>query len=268
MPRDKASQKPSVHTAELRQTKLCSMAKPYSSISQLLRPISTDLNTRSLCPSTRFAIRSHFHRGASLASAAAASRGNEARQHSRNRDAQAAPRAPRRLITISTSGGRWQGQWSCEYMFTLRELQLADIAEEGHDDADVFVRLTIQKHASFGFSIVGRIMTSFNRKCSCCLTSYCREIDTTFDVWVLPSSKNGKFELPEIGGNDPSVIYVKPGSEADLDSIIQDTIRLTASTKDTCSESCAKTTIIWQSTDEKKEYDRRWHRLLEIRDAM
>lgn len=30
-------------------------------------------------------------------------------------------------------------------MFTLRELQLADIAEEGHDDADVFVRLTIQK---------------------------------------------------------------------------------------------------------------------------
>ncbi|KAJ8511252.1 hypothetical protein OPV22_001686 [Ensete ventricosum] len=245
------------------------MAKPYSSISQLLRPISTDLvNTRSLSPSTRFPIRSHFHRGASPASAAAAaSRGNEAPQHSRKKHARAAPRAPRRLITISTSGGRWQGQWSCEYMFTLRELQLADIAEEGHDDADVFVRLTIQKHASFGFSIVGRIMTSFNRKCSCCFTSYCREIDTTFDVWVLPSSKNSEFELPEIGGNDPSVIYVKPGSEADLDTIIQDTIRLTASAKDTCSESCAKSTIIWQSTDE-KEYDRRWYRLLEIRDAM
>ncbi|URD81846.1 hypothetical protein MUK42_19353 [Musa troglodytarum] len=238
------------------------MAKPCSSISQLLRPISTDLlNTRSLCPCTRFAIRSHFHRGASPPSAAAASRGNQARQqHSRKKDAQAAPRAPRRLITISTSGGRWQGQWSCEYMFTLRELQLADIAEEGHDDADVFVRLTIQKHASFGFSIVGRIMTSFNRKCSCCFTSYCREvsvnflstssplfkdikgnIDTTFDVWVLPSSKNSEFELPETGGNDPS---------------------------DTCSESCAKSTIIWQSTDEKNEYDRRWYRLLEIRDAM
>ncbi|RWW14754.1 hypothetical protein GW17_00021447 [Ensete ventricosum] len=70
------------HTAELRQTKLSSMAKPYSSISQLLRPISTDLvNTRSLSPSTRFPIRSHFHRGASPASAAAAaSRGNEAPQ--------------------------------------------------------------------------------------------------------------------------------------------------------------------------------------------
>ncbi|RRT53234.1 hypothetical protein B296_00024438, partial [Ensete ventricosum] len=163
------------HTAELRQTKRSSMAKPYSSISQLLRPISTDLvNTRSLSPTTRFPIRSHFHRGASPASAAAAaSRGNEApQQHSRKKHARAAPRAPRRLITISTSGGRWQGQWSCEYMFTLRELQLADIAEEGHDDADVFVRLTIQK-----------------------------------------------------------VIYVKPGSEADLDTIIQDTIRLTASAK-------------------------------------
>ncbi|URD83449.1 hypothetical protein MUK42_05385 [Musa troglodytarum] len=241
------------------------MAKPYSSISRLLRPISTDLlNTRSLCPCPRFAIRSHFHRGASPPSAAAASRGNQARQqHSRKKDAQAAPRAPRRLITISTSGGRWQGQWSCEYMFTLRELQLADIAEEGHDDADVFVRLTIQKHASFGFSIVGRIMTSFNRKCSCCFTSYCREvsvnflstssplfkdikgnIDTTFDVWVLPSSKNSEFELQPV--------------EMILRDILQDT----------CSESCAKSTIIWQSTDEKNEYDRRWYRLLEIRDAM
>ncbi|WOL16868.1 hypothetical protein Cni_G25656 [Canna indica] len=245
------------------------MAKPHpTSISKLLNPIPTQLlNTRK---SPRFTVPSRFERGASSSSAtpaAASRRNNEALQPSKKKETKMS-RAPRRLITISTAGGRWQGQWSCEYIFTLRELQLADLAEDGQKDSEVFVNLTIQKHASFGFSIVGRILTSFSRKCSCCFSTYCREIDTTFDVWVLPSSKNSDFELPELGGSDPSVIYVKPGSEADLDSIIQDTIRLTTSAKDTCSESCEKSTIIWQSTDEKKEYDRRWYRLLEIRDAM
>lgn len=69
---------------------------------------------------------------------------------------------------------------------------------------------------------------------------------------------------------------MKPGSEVDLDSLIKDTIRLTASAEvaciapnplskalqysgytntniyfqDTCSESCAKSAVVWQCTQE------------------
>ncbi|PKU76287.1 hypothetical protein MA16_Dca025928 [Dendrobium catenatum] len=130
-------------------------------------------------------------------------------------------RTSRRLITISTSCGKWQGQWNCDYLLSLRELQLADLAEEGDDNAE---------HTGFGFSVDGRIVTSMKGKCSCCFSSYYRE-----------------------------VIYVKPGSEADLDSVVQDTIRLIASTKDTCSESC---------TAKKRTYDQRWSQLLELKNAM
>ncbi|KAK1401786.1 hypothetical protein POM88_001391 [Heracleum sosnowskyi] len=38
----------------------------------------------------------------------------------------------------------------------------------------------------------------------------------------------------------PRVIYVNPGCEADLDSLVQDTIRLTTSVEETCSELCKK----------------------------
>ncbi|XP_020680464.1 large ribosomal RNA subunit accumulation protein YCED homolog 2, chloroplastic [Dendrobium catenatum] len=176
-------------------------------------------------------------------------------------------RTSRRLITISTSCGKWQGQWNCDYLLSLRELQLADLAEEGDDNAEVLVSLSIQKHTGFGFSVDGRIVTSMKGKCSCCFSSYYREIDTTFDVWILPSSKDSEHELPQIGGSD-QVIYVKPGSEADLDSVVQDTIRLIASTKDTCSESCEKSAITWQCTAKKRTYDQRWSQLLELKNAM
>ncbi|KAH0456448.1 hypothetical protein IEQ34_014355 [Dendrobium chrysotoxum] len=148
-------------------------------------------------------------------------------------------RTSRRLITISTSCGKWQGQWNCDYLLSLRELQLADLAEEGDKNAEVLVSLSIQKHTGFGFSVDGRIVTSIKGKCSCCFSSYYRE-----------------------------VIYVKPGSEADLDSVVQDTIRLIASTKDTCSESCEKSAITWQCTAKKRTYDQRWSQLLELKNAM
>ncbi|KAE8125052.1 hypothetical protein FH972_019889 [Carpinus fangiana] len=62
------------------------------------------------------------------------------------------------------------------------------------------------KHASFGLSVDGRILTSFTRKCSICSSPYCREIDTNFNVWVLPPSKeNSANQIPEIGGDDPSL---------------------------------------------------------------
>ncbi|KAF5207242.1 Large ribosomal rna subunit accumulation protein yced-like protein [Thalictrum thalictroides] len=193
----------------------------------------------------------------------------------------------RSLITISTaSDWKWNEKWTCEYVFSLGELRLRDLAEDGYKDAEVFITLTIEKHASFGFSVHGRIITTLGRKCIICSTSYNKQINTTFDVWVLPSTKDtGSDQLRNSGDDDPSlssqpylfslsrttplsVIYVKPGSEADLDSLIQDTIRLTTSVKETCSEICEKTEQRWQCIDTTKatsSIDGRWSALLKLR---
>ncbi|MED6158672.1 hypothetical protein PIB30_034917 [Stylosanthes scabra] len=76
-----------------------------------------------------------------------------------------------------------------------------------------------------------------------------------------------KIQLPEIGG-DPSVIYVRPGSEVNLDSLVQDAIRLNSTVKDTCSELCEKSegTILFSSGQSKAYVDKRWFsRLLELK---
>ncbi|KAJ4973865.1 hypothetical protein NE237_007039 [Protea cynaroides] len=182
-------------------------------------------------------------------------------------------KGPRRRIIISTSdGSKWDGKWTFDYIFTLKELQLEDLAEDGQKKAEVFITLNIEKHASFGFSVHGRIITSFTRKCINCSLPFCRKIDTTFDVWILPSSRNKlSMQLPEIGGDDdPSVIYVKPGCEADLDSLVQDTIRLNTSVKETCSETCEKSESRWLSTSsgEDSSIDGRWYRLLELKNNL
>ncbi|XP_071696278.1 large ribosomal RNA subunit accumulation protein YCED homolog 2, chloroplastic-like [Rutidosis leptorrhynchoides] len=151
----------------------------------------------------------------------------------------------KRLIRISTAEGKWQGNWNADYNFSLRDLRLEDLVEDGDPNkARVLVSLTIQRHAGFGLSVDGTIDTSFNRKCSNCSLPYCRQISTNFNVWILSTTNNGDSnQLPEIGGDDPSVIYVKPGCEADLDSLIQDTIRLTTSVNETCSEYCDKSEL-------------------------
>ncbi|KAA0052757.1 hypothetical protein IC582_030362 [Cucumis melo] len=174
----------------------------------------------------------------------------------------------RRLITISTSGSRWQGKWTCDYLLSLRDLNLEDLVEDEHKNAHVFINLCIEKHASFGFTVDGRINTSFTRKCCTCSLPYCREIKANFNVLVLSSNRaNREIHLPDIGGDDPSVIYVKPGLEADLDSLVRDTIRLTTSTKDTCSESCEKSqpTVQYIGAQNAASIDKRWFRLLELR---
>nr|XP_029116657.1 large ribosomal RNA subunit accumulation protein YCED homolog 2, chloroplastic-like [Elaeis guineensis] len=210
------------------------MAKSSHSISRLFSPIYNQPgNTRRLGQILKLPTCSHFETRA----AAVSSHKDEVHQISKKKSHKVS-RAPRRLITISTSGAGWNSKWSCDYVFTLAELQLADLAEDGQKDAEVFISLSIQK------------------------------INTTFDVWVLPSSKSSEFQLPEIDGNDPSVIYVTPGSEANIDSLIQDTIRLTASAKDICSESCEKPALIWQYSEGKRGYDQRWSRLLEIKNAI
>ncbi|XP_024031769.1 large ribosomal RNA subunit accumulation protein YCED homolog 2, chloroplastic [Morus notabilis] len=175
---------------------------------------------------------------------------------------------PRRLITISTGDGRWHGKWDSEYLLSLRDLRLEDLVDdERQKNAQVSIKLSVQKHASFGFSVDGRIITSFPRKCSNCNSPYCRKIDTQFNVWVLPSRRDKREVcLPELG-DDPSVIYVKPGNEADLDSLVQDTIRLTTSIKDTCSELCEKSSYTIDNNGGARSggIDKRWSRLLELK---
>ncbi|CAM9001292.1 unnamed protein product [Rhodiola kirilowii] len=181
-------------------------------------------------------------------------------------------RSPRRLIRISTAESKWNGSWTCEYVFSLKELKLDDLVEDDQKHSKVHISLCIHRHASFGLSVEGKVITTFARRCSNCYVPYCKEIDTNFNVWVLPSTRekrdNGELPLPEIGGDDPSVIYVKPGYEANLDSLIQDTIRLTLSVKDTCSETCDKATPTLQyigGSKPGKSVDGRWSRLLELR---
>ncbi|XP_062112972.1 large ribosomal RNA subunit accumulation protein YCED homolog 2, chloroplastic isoform X2 [Humulus lupulus] len=198
------------------------------------------------------------------------------KRSSRSSHGMAPTPSPRRLITISTGDGRWQGKWDSEYLVSLQDLKLTDLVELEDDlhhhhhqkDALVSVKLKVEKHASFGFSVDGRIITSFPRKCSSCSSPYCRQIDTEFNVWVLLSKRdNREVSLPELGGDDPSVIYVKPGSEADLDTFIQDTIRITTSIKDTCSELCEKSsfTLHNNSGSRSGSIDQRWSRLLELK---
>ncbi|XP_015066126.1 large ribosomal RNA subunit accumulation protein YCED homolog 2, chloroplastic [Solanum pennellii] len=177
-------------------------------------------------------------------------------------------RSKKPLVRISSSDGKWHGEWNSDYIFTLRDLQLEDLAEER--DTPIYIQLSIHKHAGFGLSVDGTIITSFTTKCSNCYSPYCREVHTSFKVWVLPSTRDNKgcaHQLPLLGWDDPSVIYVKPGFEADLDSLIQDTVRLATSVKETCSESCEKSVPKLQPLGKQNaaSIDRRWSRLLELK---
>ncbi|CAL5354421.1 unnamed protein product [Camellia sinensis] len=198
-------------------------------------------------------------------------------------------RSPRRLVKIATSSsnkGRWNGKWTSEYIFSLQQLHLQDLVEGNEDgdgngndngngggrDTQVSITLSIEKHASFGLSVNGRIIiTSLTRKCCNCSSPYSRKIDTEFNVWVLQSSRHSgttTHHLPEIGADDPSVIYVKAGGEADLDSLIQDAIRLATSVNETCSESCEKSDQPHVVGEQKAaSIDKRWSRLLELRNS-
>ncbi|KAK6934818.1 hypothetical protein RJ641_034973 [Dillenia turbinata] len=212
-------------------------------------PVPTSASTKSQkLPSSCLRIRS-------------SSRKNDSTLITRKRQ-----RHPRRLITISTGDGRWQGKWNCDYVFTLQDLHLQDLAEDGHQGSHVSVNLSVQKHASFGFSVDGRIITSFTRKCGICSALYYREIDATFSVWVLPACRdNGSPQIPEIGGDDPSLSY-----EVDLDPLVQDTIRLNTAVKETCSEACERSEPKLHYIGGKRDvttFDKRWSTLLHLRNS-
>ncbi|EYU35589.1 hypothetical protein MIMGU_mgv1a022689mg, partial [Erythranthe guttata] len=63
------------------------------------------------------------------------------------------------------------------------------------------------------------------------------------------------------------VIYVKPGFDADLDSLIQDTIRLATSVIETCSESCEKSEPKMHHLGARNtaSIEKRWSKLLELK---
>ncbi|RXH71520.1 hypothetical protein DVH24_018875 [Malus domestica] len=148
--------------------------------------------------------------------------------------------SPRSVIRLSTADGKWHGNWSCDYILSLQDLRLDDLIEdENTHDAQISVNLCVHKHASFGFSVDGRILTSFNRKCSNCSSTYCRKIDTQFNVWVLSSSRDEHtVQLPEIGGDDPSLKQVDNSSSINTGIVIQRDIPVTAFTKPPCHKAC------------------------------
>ncbi|XP_062185903.1 large ribosomal RNA subunit accumulation protein YCED homolog 2, chloroplastic [Phragmites australis] len=170
------------------------------------------------------------------------------------------------LVSVGTSCGGGD-QWSSEFDLTLRQLHLDDLIEDGQTDADVLVHLLVQQHTQFGMSIKGRVLTSFRKICDSCSSPYCTDIDEHFDLTVLSSSRKNQSGLPDLGDSDPSVIYVRPGEEIDLDSVIQETVRLTASAKSSCSEACEKSTVVWQyaGNQKKKSSSQRWSKLLDLK---
>ncbi|KAI3713960.1 hypothetical protein L1987_72549 [Smallanthus sonchifolius] len=142
-------------------------------------------------------------------------------------------------LVISTTC-KWQGNWNADYNFSLRDLRLDDLVEDGDpNNSRVLVSLTIHR-VGFGLSVDGKIDTSFTRKCSNCSLPYCRQ-----------------------------VIYVKPGCEADLDSLIQDTVRLTTSVNETCSNACEKSELGVKHISKAKAptVDKRWSKLLELKNS-
>ncbi|GER56130.1 hypothetical protein STAS_33850, partial [Striga asiatica] len=126
-------------------------------------------------------------------------------------------------------------------------------------------------HAGLGLSVEGAITTCINRRCCNCCSPYLSEINTTFKVWIIPSTRlvrDSSCQLPDIGGEDPSVLYVKPGYEADLDSLIQDTIRLAISVKETCSQACDKSEpkVHYLGIRNSASTEKRWFKLLELKE--
>ncbi|KAL8137370.1 hypothetical protein V2J09_003371 [Rumex salicifolius] len=186
----------------------------------------------------------------------------------------------RRVITVSFPSGQSAGNWTYDYLITLKDLHLHDLAEDGRKHTQLHITLSLHKHAGVGLSADGRIVTSIARKCKNCSSFYSREIDAAFNVWVLPSSKDDSSnQLPELGG-DPSlslliltyiinilackymytklakhnnVIFVKPGYDAVLDSFIQETVRLQILVKETCSDACEKADTKLHSTFAKRK---------------
>ncbi|KAL8520635.1 hypothetical protein ACS0TY_011248 [Phlomoides rotata] len=148
-----------------------------------------------------------------------------------------------RLMSISSSDGKWRGKWNSDYIFSLQDLQLHHLLDDEAADTSVFINLCIQKHAGLGLSVEGKIATCFMTKCCNCCSPYLRQINTTFNVWILQSTrttKDSSHQLPDIGGDDPS---------------------------ETCSESCEKSEpkLHHLGARNTASIEKRWYKLLELK---
>ncbi|GJN02297.1 hypothetical protein PR202_ga19631 [Eleusine coracana subsp. coracana] len=165
------------------------------------------------------------------------------------------------LISVGTARGGGD-QWSSDFDLTLQQLHLDDLVEDGERDAQVLVRLLVQQ--------VIASCASESELCNAHARTRLKShaIDEKFDLTVLSSSRKNQSGLPELGDSDPSVIYVRPGEEIDLDSVVQETVRLTASAKSSCSEACEKSTVVWQYSGKQKtksSSSQRWSKLLDLK---
>ncbi|KAL6652351.1 hypothetical protein ACP70R_011276 [Stipagrostis hirtigluma subsp. patula] len=248
------------------------MARACNHALRLLpKPITTQLPScrrRAASSSRSFAVHARpptEDDDASLAVPLKKARVTQSSKRSRRRGGGARQQS---LVSVGTARGGGD-QWSSDFDLTLRQLHLDDLVEDGQRDADVLVHLLVQQHTQFGMSIKGRVLTSFRKICDSCSSPYCTNIDERFDVTVLSSSRKNHSGLPDLGVSDPSVIYVRPGEEVDLDSVIQETIRLTASAKSSCSEACEKSTVVWQyGGNQKKISSQRWSKLLDLKKTL
>ncbi|KAJ7537758.1 hypothetical protein O6H91_11G021200 [Diphasiastrum complanatum] len=189
----------------------------------------------------------------------------------RKRGRRAVGRGLPAIITIKRSDGTWLNSWVAEQVTTLKELGVNDMAAntaEGNraESQDVGVALKVQK-TGWGFFVNGQVTVSVSRRCSGCSISFMREVDAPFQAWLTPTRDS--FSHPQgIGedNDDPTVLYFPPSEEtADLTDIVRDTLHLSLSAKDTCSNTCANSgPRKWHSVSEKK-MDSSWLPLLAIK---
>ncbi|KAJ4812103.1 hypothetical protein LUZ62_024669 [Rhynchospora pubera] len=194
---------------------------------------------RDLIRSLRLPIRSRLQFRAYASSRR--SKGNQERKEASEGSVQEVRKRGKKwrsLISISPAGERWDSQWDCEYVLTLSALELEYLAVDGEQEKKVNVSFTCQQHTGFGLSVHGHIATSFKRECSWCSKIFIKEIDTSFDVTVLPEQR--ETGLPELGGDDSN----------------------------TCSETCGHSPIALYSNEKEKGYEPRWPQLLRLKQAL
>jgi len=60
----------------------------------------------------------------------------------------------KRLITLSPSEGKWNGNWKTQYDVSLRDLQLQDLVEDGPPNSRVSVDLSVQRVTIFSTTML------------------------------------------------------------------------------------------------------------------
>lgn len=190
---------------------------------------------------------------------------NERDERDRRRQRRSGYKSSRGLITLKRSEGKWTDSWTSGHITSLEALGLKDLVSDAEADGsndEVVVTLSIQKHAGFGYSVDGRVISSVSRQCSYCCAKCSNQVDASFSAWCIPTNSSfSHFQKAGEVNDDPSIIYFPPGrEEAILDDFVRDTIRLSCSTGAVCSDACEKSGLgKWEFDDDKRSsVDKRW----------